>query len=115
MTNVLPAVTQSGLSISTDGDSIVILPAIRYQDQLHITLILSGSEATNHARSSISVALEARDESILLPISQGWSGEPNLIRCNILFASLSGMTSDYVLTIRGPLFPNGTRIALGNP
>jgi hypothetical protein len=112
VTNFLPVVTQSGLSISADGNSIVILPAIRYRDQLYVTLILSGSEATDHAKSSISVALEARDASILPPVSQGASGEPGLIRCNIVFASLSGMTSNYVLTIRGPLFLDGTRIAL---
>ena len=48
------------------------------------------------------------------PYHRGGSGEPNLIRYNIVFANLSGMTSDYVLTIRGPLFLDGTRISLSN-
>ena len=114
MTSSIPALTTSGLNVVTDKHRMVVLPAIRHDDQLYITLVLSGFSTSEYPQVNISAALEAGDASRLLPVSQGGSGEPNVIRFNIVFEGLRDTTSNYVLTIPGPMISGDARIAFND-
>lgn len=116
MTISVPVTTVSGVRLDTGnvaGDpGIVVLPAMRHQDRLYITFVLTGLNVKQYSRTGVSAALESSDGKLFHPVSHSSTGDDGLFWVNIVFEKLEGSTTQNVLIVAVPQVAPETRIAL---
>ena len=112
----VPVTTVSGVRLDTGnvaGDpGIVVLPAMRHQDRLYITFVLTGLNVKQYSRTGVSAALESSDGKLFHPVSHSSTGDDGLFWVNIVFEKLEGSTTQNVLIVAVPQVAPETRIAL---